>query len=50
MVIVLVHKDYRSFFPPNVILLKEKVLDTNMEMVKNDVLPLIKNPGETDIW
>ena len=36
----------QNFIP----LLKEKILKTNMEMVKADVRPFIKNPGEMDIW
>ena len=31
-------------------LLKEKISKTNIEMVKNDVRPFIKNPSEMDIW
>jgi hypothetical protein len=31
-------------------MLKDKILKTNMEMVKNDVRPFIKNPSEMDIW
>ncbi|MDP3915424.1 MAG: nucleotidyl transferase AbiEii/AbiGii toxin family protein [Bacteroidota bacterium] len=31
-------------------LLKDKISVTNMEMVKADVRPFIKNPGEMDIW
>lgn len=31
-------------------LLKEKIAKTNIEMVKNDVRPFIKNPSEMDIW
>ncbi len=31
-------------------LLREKISKTNMEMVKADVRPFIKNPGEMDIW
>lgn len=30
--------------------LKEKLMSTNMNQVKNDVLPFIKNPRELDIW
>ena len=36
----------QNFIP----LLKEKILKTSMEMVKADVRPFIKNPGEMDIW
>ena len=32
------------------LMLKDKILKTNMEMVKNDVRPFIKNPSEMDIW
>ncbi|MDR1201590.1 MAG: nucleotidyl transferase AbiEii/AbiGii toxin family protein [Tannerellaceae bacterium] len=31
-------------------LLKDKIARTNIEMVKNDVHPFIKNPSEMDIW
>jgi predicted nucleotidyltransferase component of viral defense system len=31
-------------------LLKDKISKTNIEMVKADVRPFIKNPGEMDIW
>jgi len=31
-------------------LLKEKISKTNIELVKADVRPFIKNPGELDIW
>lgn len=31
-------------------LLKDKISRTNIEMVKADVRPFIKNPGEMDIW
>jgi len=31
-------------------LLRDKISKTNMEMVKADVRPFIKNPGEMDIW
>ncbi len=31
-------------------LLKDKIPNTNIEMVKNDVRPFIKNPSEMDIW
>jgi hypothetical protein len=31
-------------------LLKDKISATNMEMVKADVSPFIKNQGEMDIW
>lgn len=31
-------------------LLKGKISKTNIEMVKNDVRPFIKNPSEMDIW
>ena len=31
-------------------LLKEKIAKTNIEMVKNDVRPFIKNHSEMDIW
>jgi predicted nucleotidyltransferase component of viral defense system len=31
-------------------MLKDKILNTNIEMVKNDVRPFIKNPGEMKIW
>lgn len=31
-------------------LLKDKIAKTNIEMVKNDVRPFIKNPSEMDIW
>lgn len=30
--------------------LKEKLASTNMNQVKNDVLPFVKNPKELDIW
>ena len=32
------------------LLLKEKIANTNIEMVKNDVRPFIKKPSEMDIW
>ena len=31
-------------------LLRDKISKTNMEMVKADVSPFIKNPKEMDIW
>ena len=31
-------------------LLKKKILETNIEAVKSDVRPFIKNPEEMDIW
>jgi predicted nucleotidyltransferase component of viral defense system len=31
-------------------LLKEKIKKTDIEIVKNDVLPFLKNPTETEIW
>jgi predicted nucleotidyltransferase component of viral defense system len=31
-------------------LLKEKILKTDINLVKNDVRPFIKNPAEMDIW
>ncbi|GAB6122180.1 nucleotidyl transferase AbiEii/AbiGii toxin family protein [Dysgonomonas termitidis] len=31
-------------------LLKDKIAKINIEMVKNDVRPFIKNPSEMDIW
>jgi len=31
-------------------LLKERILKTNINAVKNDVRPFIKNPAEMDIW
>jgi hypothetical protein len=31
-------------------LLKDKISKTNIEMVKADVRPFLKNPGEMDIW
>ncbi len=31
-------------------MLKDKIQNTNIEMVKNDVRPFIKNPGEMEIW
>lgn len=31
-------------------LLRDKISKTNMEMVKADVRPFIKNPGDMDIW
>jgi len=31
-------------------LLKEHIAQTNIEMVKNDVRPFIKNPAEMEIW
>jgi len=31
-------------------LLRDKISKTNMELVKADVRPFIKNPGEMDIW
>jgi hypothetical protein len=31
-------------------LLKERILQTNIELVKSDVRPFIKNPAEMDIW
>ncbi len=37
----------RDFFKQ---LLKDKIAKTNIEMVKNDVRPFIKNPSEMDIW
>lgn len=30
--------------------LKEKLASVNMNQVKNDVLPFVKNPKELDIW
>ncbi len=30
--------------------LKEKLMSANMNQVKNDVLPFVKNPRELDIW
>lgn len=33
-----------------ILLLKEKISKTNIEMIKADVHPFIKNPGEMDIW
>lgn len=30
--------------------LKEKLLSSNMNQVKSDVLPFVKNPRELDIW
>ncbi len=31
-------------------MLKEKIIKTDINMVKNDVRPFIKNPSEIDIW
>ena len=31
-------------------MLKDKIMKTSIEMVKNDVRPFIKNPGEMEIW
>lgn len=31
-------------------MLKNKIRNTNIEMVKNDVRPFIKNPSEMEIW
>jgi hypothetical protein len=31
-------------------LLKEKISNTNMDMVKADVKPFLKDPGQLDIW
>ena len=31
-------------------LLKEKITNTNMDMVKADVKPFLKDPGQLDIW
>ena len=31
-------------------LLTDKIAKINIEMVKNDVRPFIKNPSEMDIW
>jgi hypothetical protein len=31
-------------------MLKEKIHQSNIEMVKSDVLPFVKNPRELDIW
>jgi predicted nucleotidyltransferase component of viral defense system len=31
-------------------MLKERISQTNIEAVKNDVRPFLKNPQETDIW
>jgi len=31
-------------------MLKERIEKTNIEMVKNDVRPFLKNPSEMDIW
>lgn len=44
--------DFREDFSPEVLrkMLKEKIQNTNIEMVKNDVRPFIKNPGELEIW
>lgn len=33
-----------------ILLLKEKISNTNIEMIKADVRPFIKNLGEMDIW
>ena len=33
-----------------IIRLKEKLMSANMNQVKNDVLPFVKNPHELDIW
>ena len=30
--------------------LKEKLMSANMNQVKSDVLPFVKNPRELDIW
>lgn len=30
--------------------LKEKLLSANMNQVKSDVLPFVRNPRELDIW
>lgn len=37
----------RSFF---IELLKKKILQTDIKLVKNDVLPFIKDPTEMEIW
>lgn len=31
-------------------LLKEKIASTNIDLVKSDVKPFLKNPSDTDIW
>lgn len=43
---------FREDFSPAVLrnMLKEKIQKTNIEMVKNDVRPFIKNTSELDIW
>lgn len=33
-----------------VVQLKEKLASANMNQVKSDVLPFVKNPKELDIW
>lgn len=38
--------DWNSF----IIRLKEKLMSTHIDRVKNDVLPFVKNPHELDIW
>ena len=30
--------------------LKKQIQETDIYLVKNDVLPFIKNPSDTDIW
>jgi hypothetical protein len=39
-------------FTPDIFknLLREKILKTDINLVKNDVRPFIKNPSEMDIW
>jgi hypothetical protein len=47
---ILVYSDLKS--PENKIseLKKDKILKTDINLIKNDVLPFIKNPLEMDIW
>ena len=33
-----------------IIRLKDKLMSTNMNQVKSDVVPFVKNPHELDIW
>jgi hypothetical protein len=39
-------------FTPEVFknLLKEKIAKTDINLIKNDVLPFLKNPQEIEIW
>lgn len=47
-----INKLHQSEFTPEVFknLLKERIEKTNIEMVKNDVSPFLKNPQEIEIW